>query len=164
MSTHVLAELLPVGTQGSPGYEPQLYLPCSAPIGPAATTPQSVTKTKALRSAPHGGISQAQAHPPTWALPNKDQTRPRDPACRMIGEQRVSGSFSDSTTATGHFQRRVQADCDAVSDEMLPERSRTRRRGTGNKKAALISCGHSELKVNVPERSPQSEAHCPQSG
>lgn len=79
----------------------------------------------------------------------------------MIGEQRVSGSFSDSTTATGHFERRVQEDYDAVSDEMLPERSRTRRRASGNKKALLISRGHSELKVNVPERSPQSEAHCP---
>lgn len=81
----------------------------------------------------------------------------------MTGEQRVSGSFSDSITATGHFRRRVQADYDAVSDKMLPERSRNRqeRGGTGKKEALPISRGHSELKVNVPERSPQSEAHCP---
>lgn len=92
-----------------------------------AITPQSVTKTKALRSAPHGGISLAQAHPPTCALPNKDQTRPQDPTCRMRREQRVNGSFSDSITATGHFQRRVQADYDGVSDKMLPERSGNRR-------------------------------------
>lgn len=117
----------PRKNSGSPGYEPQFYLPWSVPIQPAATTPQSVTKTKALRSAPHGGISLAQAHPPTCALPNKDQTRPQDPTCRMRREQRVNGSFSDSITATGHFQRRVQADYDGVSDKMLPERSGNRR-------------------------------------
>lgn len=62
----------------------------------------------------------------------------------MMGEQRVSGSFSDSITPTGHFQRRVQEDYDAVSDMMLPERSLNRREGEAReiKKALPISRGH----------------------
>lgn len=115
--------------------------------------PTEASSARHRRTPPHPGLRSAKQRPKST------------PRLRLQNDGRATRIqvTPDSITGTGHFQRRVQADYDAASDKMPPEHSRNRGGGGGAReiKRLSISRGHSELKVNVPERSSQSEAHCP---